>query len=37
MIQAICTKCKHVYTACVILGIVHCPKCGGEGRVFTGV
>ena len=30
MILAICSKCKEVFLACVVLGVIRCPKCGSE-------
>ncbi len=37
MIPVICDNCKEVFTACVVLGLVECPKCGGkEAHVFLG-
>lgn len=28
MIELICSKCRHVWWAVVILGLTDCPECG---------
>ncbi len=38
MIPVICDGCGQVFTACVVLGLVECPHCGGDkAHLFLGV